>query len=75
MHSAYLRVGLTGMKSSAGPGATEHPVMEVSIVSFKVWQEKPTPKLCIPWAAVVNSFAAAGPRYPCWDMVQGSVDG
>ena len=62
------------MKNNAGPGATEHPMTEVSTVGFKALHEKPTPKLCIPWAAAVNVFAAEGPNYPCWDVVQGRVD-
>lgn len=59
-----------GVKNYAGPGVTKHPVTKVSIVGFKVLHEKPTPKLCIPWAAEVNIIAAEGPNYPCWHLVQ-----
>lgn len=48
---------------------------EVSTAGFKVLHEKPTPKLCIPWAAEVSVFAAEGPDYPSRDVVQGSIDG
>lgn len=50
-------------------------MMEISTAGFKVLHEKPTPKLCIPWAAEVSVFAAERPDYPSWDVVQGSIDG
>lgn len=55
-------LGFTGMKDYAGPRATEHPTTEVSTMGVKVLPEKPTPELCIPWAAEVNAFTAEGRR-------------
>lgn len=60
----------TGVKNSAGPCISEHPVTEVSTVSFEVSHEKPTPKLCMPWAAEANTVPAEGPNYPCWHHEQ-----